>query len=186
MEGPAIQIAIMVLFGIVCAAIASSRGRSTVGWFLLGFLVPCLALILICVLPDLKAQEEREARLRNENRRLRERVKKDRMVADQRHDVVSQRLGVHDQALHLDTSEATLENSDGPPPLPETAETESFSSHEWHYADGQQSKGPVSFYDLRMLWRSGSIDETTMVWTEKEDDWKVISLVPGLKEALDG
>jgi hypothetical protein len=39
------------LGGILCSVIAVSRGRSGIGWFTIGFLIPIIGLILILVLP---------------------------------------------------------------------------------------------------------------------------------------
>src|SRR5262245_27480292 len=106
-----VNLIVAVTMGTVCALIANSRGRSAVGWFFIGMLpgVLCifggfLGLILVLVLPDLKVQQERERRLADENRRLRERLRKDRIVADQRHAEISRRVVAHDVALGVDTS----------------------------------------------------------------------------------
>lgn len=45
---------VCVGFGSACAAIADAKGRSQVGWFLIGFLFWLLGLILIIVLPSEK------------------------------------------------------------------------------------------------------------------------------------
>ena len=44
-----------VLSAIVTAIVASSKGRSTFGWFVLGCLISIFALILVALLPSLKA-----------------------------------------------------------------------------------------------------------------------------------
>ena len=43
---------ICVISGIACAAIASGKARSAVGWFILGFMFPVVALILILVIGE--------------------------------------------------------------------------------------------------------------------------------------
>jgi Short C-terminal domain len=40
------------LGGILCSVIAVSRRRSGIGWFVIGFLIPIIGLILILVLPQ--------------------------------------------------------------------------------------------------------------------------------------
>ena len=62
-----LRLIIMAVFGGICAAIAQTRGRSAVGWFFIGFFASCIGVILVLVLPDLKAQEEREERMRRES-----------------------------------------------------------------------------------------------------------------------
>src|SRR5687767_4831017 len=99
-----IQLLIGAAVGTACALIAHARGRSAVGWFFIGMFGPCfIGLILVLVLPDLKIEQERQRRLADENRRLREKLKKDRMVADERHAELNRRLQVHDVALGVDT-----------------------------------------------------------------------------------
>jgi hypothetical protein len=46
-----IYLLIATLGGIVCSMIAVSRSRSGIGWFVIGFLIPIIGLILILVLP---------------------------------------------------------------------------------------------------------------------------------------
>jgi hypothetical protein len=46
-----IYLFVALIGGIVCGGIAVSRGRSGVGWFVIGFLIPVIGLILILVLP---------------------------------------------------------------------------------------------------------------------------------------
>ncbi len=41
-----------ILFGGICAALASSKDRSVVGWFAIGFFLPIIGLILILVLDE--------------------------------------------------------------------------------------------------------------------------------------
>ncbi len=91
------------IIGVITALIASSKGRSAIGWFFIGFLLGLIGLIIVCVVGDLKKEQARQQRLRAENRRLREQVRKDRMVADRRHRKLNQRLGAHDRVLGVDT-----------------------------------------------------------------------------------
>ena len=88
-----------VIFGAICAGIASGRGRNVAGWFFVGMALDCLGLVLVLVLPNLKVLEAEKQRAEQENRRLREQLAKERQVADQRHGHVERRLGAHDQAL---------------------------------------------------------------------------------------
>ena len=183
-----IQLAVMVVLGSICAVIANQRGRSAVGWFFVGFFAGCIGLILVLVLPDLKAQEERERRLAQENRRLKEQLRKDRVVADQRHADVQKRLGVHDRALGVDTS--------GLPELPEPAPAHarvsvpasvpaSVAAASWWYARDGKRLGPVTFGALRSLWSSAQLNDDTLVWTDGMGEWKSIGDHLPLRDALD-
>jgi len=55
-----------LIFGFVCAAIAATRNRSTLGWFAIGLLISLVGFIMILVIPDLsddRAPPEHRARL---------------------------------------------------------------------------------------------------------------------------
>ena len=84
---------VLAVFGGIVAAIAHSRGRSPIGWFFIGFFAGCIGLILVLVLPDLNLEEERRSKLATENKRLKEQIRKERQVADQRHAETIGRLG---------------------------------------------------------------------------------------------
>jgi hypothetical protein len=47
---------IWIVSAVVCAIIASSKGRSGVGWFFVGLLIGMFGIILVACLPSLKAQ----------------------------------------------------------------------------------------------------------------------------------
>ena len=106
----AIQFVFMALFGIVVALIAHSKGRTAVGWFFIGALTGFIGLIIILVVSNLKKEQEKEDRLRAENRRLREQVRKDRQVADRRHKELGRRIGAHDQIQGIETNAGPQNN----------------------------------------------------------------------------
>lgn len=107
--GCLISIVFGLIFGTVCAFIANSKGRNEVGWFFFGFgaglfvIFGVIPLIMVAAMDNLKAAAAREEDLRQQNRRLKEQIRKDRMVADQRHLLVEDRLRAHDRVLNLDT-----------------------------------------------------------------------------------
>lgn len=177
--GLVIQLIVMTVFGGICAAVASGRGRSGVAWFFVGFFFACIGLIVLLALPDVKKEEARHKRQAQENRRLREQIKKERQVADGRHLGVERRLRAHDVALDLDTSGAASQlegDSGGPPPVP--ALTESTS---WYYAKKQERIGPVSETTLQHLFETQAIGPSTLVWREGMEAWQRLSEVPDLE-----
>ena len=186
--GGVLAFLISIGFGIACAAIAEGRGRSSVGWFLCGFFFSWIALIAVLVLPDEAARKSREARLRDENRRLRERVANNRAVADDRHRELTARIDVHDRALGVDTSERfELEAGEEPPPLPALEPTvldEEIVGAPWYFVDDAESRGPVPFADLRRLWHENRISTDTLVWRTGMDDWSSVRGIDGLEAAL--
>ena len=116
--------------GLLCALIASGRGRSAALWFVFGFFLNCFAVVLVLVLPDLNEERERYERLTTENRRLKEQHRKERQVAERRHAATQRRIDVHDRALESDTA-GMVEQVDAaelapPPRPPSSAERESF------------------------------------------------------------
>ena len=184
-----VQLIIFFVFGIVCALIANNRGRNAAGWFFIGLLAPCLGIILLLVMPNLKIEEERQKAQREENRRLRERIRKDRLVADQRHENLQTRLGVHDEALGIDTSreiaptpgpERVTEGGD-PPPRPAAAP----QKKDWQYmSDDGQSHGPLSAGEVKDLWRRRMIGPDTLVKKAGMANWAAIRELPGMEDLL--
>lgn len=181
-----IQLAVGVVMGAICAVAAQNRGRSAVGWFFVGFLTGCIGVILVFVLPDQKVQQERERRLADENRRLREQVRKDRMVADRRHGDLQRRLAAHDAAIGIDTagSEAQALPSSAAP-MAGASGAADVRSVPWHYVDSGQRRGPVPFPQLRLLWGTGKVAGTTLVWTGGMANWQAIDDLDDLRVALD-
>ncbi len=195
MEGVGIQFVVMLVFGGICAAIASSKGRSPVGWFFVGMFGGCIGLILILVLSDLKKAEARHQRLQTENRRLREKLDKDRMVADRRFVETNRRLEVHDVALDIDTGARIEEGArpeleaseERPPDLDPPPAGNKMSPHygkQWYYAMDSQESPPLSFAGLRRLWQKGQLDATTLVWSTGMSDWRSIGDIDGLEDEL--
>ena len=177
------ELLITLVFGVMCAMIAQSRGRSAVGWFFLGFFFNCFALIVLLVVDDLKARDVKDRDLRRENRRLREQVKKDRAVADARHGATEHRLAAHDRALGLDTGSPAVAAPSGPAPsaLPAADLVET----QWYYLDGDRSRqGPFEFPDMKRLWRETTVGARTLVWTRSFADWTHLGEVPGLEDEL--
>ena len=173
---------IYAAFGAICAMIATSRGRSGVGWFFIGMFFPCIGLIVLMVIPDLTVQEEKERQLRRENRRLREQLKKDRAVADARHSSTQQRLTAHDRALGVDTAEHEIAPPDQPPVAQLTSD---LRGAQWYYLDGERERqGPIELDELRVLWRHATVGARTLVWTRSFGDWTALGEVPGLEDEL--
>lgn len=191
-----IQVVVRVAFGVACALIAQSRGRSAVAWFFIGAITACIGLIVLLVIPDLKVQQERERRLADENRRLRERLRKDRIVADQRHAEISRRVGAHDVALGVDTSVTAPSALPGAAPdvapVPQTQSggpdptvAAELRGAAWYWAQGVNRQGPADFEVLRGRWQAGEVTMDTLVWRKGMARWTALREVPGLEETLD-
>ena len=195
--GLLIQLIIWGVFGVACAMIASSKGRSGVAWFFIGLISGCIGLIIVLVLPNLKEEQERHARLQRENRRLRERQRKDRQVADRRQSQTEQRLGLHDQALDIDTSRQ-LESespellsqgggSQRPPPFKSPNPPQKAETKRWFYRidDYSDEQGPLSDRQIINLVKSNEINRDTAIWRDPWPEWRTLGDVPWLMSKLD-
>ena len=177
-----------IIFGIICAIVADSRGRSGIGWFFGGLFFSCFALILLLVLPDLKIMEESENQLTRENRRLREQIRRDRAVADERYSETMYRIDMHDEQAHFDSNlppALSLENLhqiDGPT----ESDSDGYELTTWWYADPKEAQqiGPVTFDNMRQLWRAGTVQKSTLVWCDLFGDWEQVADIWDLEERL--
>ncbi len=186
MELP-VQLLIMAIFGLICAAVANTRGRSPVGWFFIGFFFGCLPLIILFVIPDLKVEAAKEERRGRQFSRLQERQTRDRASVDRKLDAQNRRISAHDQALGVDTIEAeSADSTMGKPPTRRLVSDVPVES-EWYYAvddETEEEAGPVPFAAVVEAFQIGLLDGNSVVWHEQMEDWTAISKVPGLLKKL--
>jgi len=192
----AVNLMIGAVFGAVCSVLANGRGRSPVAWFFLGFFFGCISLIILLVIPDLKVAEQRRRGMQHENRRLREQVRKERMVSDARHGEHERRFAAHDRALGVDTTSPVPEQlghdpqgsaGSAPPAAAAPGSASPAADHaatQWYFADHQGRQGPVSLSALRSLWIAGTVTGSSYVWCEGMGDWSTIAAVAGLEDQL--
>ncbi|MCU0724174.1 MAG: DUF4339 domain-containing protein [Planctomycetes bacterium] len=201
--GIAINVIIAVVGGVVCAAVAASKGRNAVGWFFFGFLLPLPGIIVVLVVANLKTERARFEHAAAERRRLREELRLERMRNQQFRSLAQQRLDVHDRALGVDTRHLapslgaagdpvrelgpSVAAATADPPLAQTgAPPVAPPPAIWHYAthDGVQ-RGPVPFEDLCLAWQSAEIDGGSLVWRAGWKDWHRVADVPELLNRLE-
>ncbi len=99
------------VFGGVCAAIASAKGRHIWGWFFLGFFVAFIGfgflgivpLIVICCIENVNDQKQYRYHQEIENRRLREMLRQERLKHETFREHAQRRLDAHDVQLGVDT-----------------------------------------------------------------------------------
>src|SRR4051794_22604337 len=118
-DGSAIIITILVrvVFGAACAAVAHSKGRSTVGWFIGGFFIACIGLVILLCLPNLKEVAEKERIQDDVNRRLREQLRQEQMKVEALRAHTAARLDAHDEALGVNTRAAAPALMSAAPPM---------------------------------------------------------------------
>ncbi|RMH03097.1 MAG: DUF4339 domain-containing protein [Planctomycetota bacterium] len=162
---------VWILFGLVTAFLAASRGRNVLAWFLLGLLGGCFALILVLALPDLneerRVREEEEA----ERRRLRELLQQERLKNQAFRSHATARLDRHDQALGLDTRSAAPDPA-LTPPAPPPAMAQGIPARGWYLArPGGQPEGPFDLDGVQLFLAGADRIEDLLVWHETLGDW---------------
>lgn len=181
---------IWLVFGVISALIAANKGRSAVGWFCLGLLIPLPAIIIISCLSNLKEEAARFDTINSSNRRLKEQLKQERMKNEQFRREAGRRLNYHDKQLGVDTR--GLGGPDElPPPLLESASDAEPAETEdpdrmWQYAKGQKTLGPVRESELGKAIRLKHLDATVLVWTVGMSEWKPAGEVDALRRYFEG
>ncbi len=181
MEVLLIRLVIATVFGAICAAIANGKGRSVIGWFIGGFFLNLIAVIIVAVLPNLRERDAYRSSVARTNRRLREQLRQERIKGETFRKYANRRLDHHDSALALDT------RADGEPrrqlahhhapPLPKPRRT-------WSYEQDGSALGPVEQGELERLFRNGSLTRATLVWSEGMADWQPAGRVPALRRIV--
>lgn len=177
---------IYLIFGGACAAIANSKGRNAVAWFFIGMIFSCFAIILLLCLPNLKEQKEKERRLEEENRRIREQVRQEQMKLETFRQVTDVRLNYHDRALGMSTAPTAasplgIGGKQGgevvPPALPTPDDP---SKPNWHYVKDGVRSGPITTQAARALIGCGELTSTTVFWKAGMSGWVPASQIAEL------
>lgn len=156
-----------VVFGIICACIAASKGRTAVGWFFLGLFFSCFALIVVCCVADMKADDAKAEKRDLDLRHLKEKVRQERIKSRSLSRHLEARVNAHDYALGIDTSKI-----DAPPVPGSSSNVPAPEPLAWYYDDHGRPAGPVSRSALKELRRAGIVSPTTLVWNEGMTDWR--------------
>ena len=73
---------INIICAVICGLIASSKGRNVIAWVALGFFFSIISLIIVACLPNLAEQVARDNHINEENRRLREQLRQERIKSE--------------------------------------------------------------------------------------------------------
>lgn len=187
-----INLLFALVFGGICAAVASSKGRNVVGWFFIGFFFSCLGLIIILCLSNLNEEQAKWDANQVEQRRLREQLRQEQLKNEALRQSTTARLDRHDEALGIDTREggkrisssageggkaSRLLTGDSPPP---SSPPEGFPDHEWYFAEGGQERGPFRWQEISQQAQAGRVKAETLVWVSGMPDWQPAREIPNL------
>ena len=178
--------------GGAVAAIAHGKGRSPVGWFFVGFFFGIIGLIVVLVSSNLNQEKYLRARQDEENRRLREQLRQERIKHETLREYTMRRLDVHDQVLGVDTkSVQALPTENAPAYLPagEAGNPASQSpspgaqpapqavSNTWYFEQNGETRGPVPADVIRSMLANGELAGTSLLWADHLPDWRPAALV---------
>ncbi len=193
-----------VICGIICVAIASHKGRNTVGWFFAGFFIGIIGIIIIACLSNLTHEQARQQHMAMEQHRLREQLRQERMKHEAFRQYSMARLDAHDDAIGLDTRApipllgqnqtmgqlpggndpaAALHQMHQGTPQQQAAQHVT-SNGSWYYELNGETNGPVSDYDIRMKLRSGMLSGSALVWTQGMPDWQKASAISNFRDSV--
>lgn len=182
-----LQLMLQIAFGALCAALANSRGRTPVGWFLVGFLFSCIGLFVLLVLPNVKEEAAKHAALEDANRSLRERLRQEQMKNEAFRQHATQRLDSHDRQLDMDTRQTAPQlglSPDEPLQLgAEDVEAES-DGPDWYFVENGGRVGPHSRAEMLKMIQSRRIGAATQVWCEDLEGWKPLGQTPHFQSDL--
>ena len=172
----------MVILGAITGTVAHFKGRNVLGWSALGFvcglsgLLGIVPVIVIACMPNVKEQAARDAHVAEENRRLREQLRQERIKSESFRQHAAARLDAHDQHLGLDTralepglgaGTQAAQLDSGPANPGEAPDTP-----RWYYGLRGQTIGPVKASEIMTLIRDLVVTRQTLVWCEDLADWK--------------
>ena len=147
---PGIILVIYLICGAVAAMLASQKGRSAVGWFFGGLFLGIVGIVIVAVLPDLKAEDARRKHAFAERRRLKEQLRQEKMKTESFRRHASYRLDTHDTALDMDTKRTPglgAGNAPATPPPLGNARPQAL----WFYEEQGKPTGPVPLSRLAGL-----------------------------------
>ncbi len=198
------------VWGIIAAAIAQHKGRSVIGWFFGGVFLQLIGVVIVAVMPNLREDQTHRQWMENENRRLRERLRQEQVKSEAFRTHATARLDVHDGRLGVDTRDANpalpepgperLSLPEAPRILTVSRDTGKVGSNastlagaapaaqpaarKWHYEMDGRVLGPVPERAIILKIQDGELNESTLVWTEGQDDWEKVENIPKLRHHL--
>ena len=168
----------MAVFATITGVVAYNKGRNVLGWTLLG-LLSWVPLVIVACLPNLKEQQAREAHIAEENRRLREQLRQERIKSEAFRQHAAARLDAHDQHLGIDTRTASTALGGGATAAGELGSGGMYNlagggnpDAPWYYGRQGKTMGPVQAAEIADLIRLQVITRDTLLWSENMADWR--------------
>lgn len=150
------QLISSLIIGGITAILADWRGRSSVTWFCIGTFFGPFGLLALLIMP-----------------------KNPTDVSDSDSSKNTPPSGSYPQSQNksdtnipkIGKENTETEKKDG---LSSTQEKQTSSL--WFYVDHitRQAKGPIDVHELEKLWKSGCIQNTTLVWSKNLKEWTEI------------
>jgi len=181
-----VQLLIGLVFAAITAGIAHSKGRNTVGWFFLGLVGGCIALVIVLCLPNLKEEQAKWSANEIEQRRLREQLRQEQLKNEALRQHTAARLDQHDEKLGMDTRTAAPGLSLGPTLKPTllgsgpAVPPPGYPKDNWYTNEDGEQQGPYTFTLLNSRARQGTLSSETLVWAEGMSDWQPAGTIPNL------
>jgi hypothetical protein len=160
-----------LIFAAITGVVAKNKGRNVLGWTLLG-LLGWVPLVIVAVLPNLKEQEQRDAYIAEENRRLREQLRQERIKGESFRQHTAARLDAHDDHLGLDTRQLGPALTSGDRAAPQLSDGITEDTPRWYYGISGQTRGPVTSAEIIRLIQQSAITRDTLLWSEELVEWK--------------
>jgi hypothetical protein len=180
-----------LIFGLIMggavAAIAHGKGRSPVGWFFIGFLLGVIGLIIVLVVSNVNQEKYLRARQDEDNRRLREQLRQERIKHETLREYTMKRLDAHDQVLGVDTralgalpgeNARAMLPGEGAEAAPVQAAPPAPQLDGWYFEQNGETRGPVSGEVIQTMLADGQLTSHTLLWADHLPDWRPAAVIP--------
>lgn len=176
-----------LICGGACALIAHGKGRSPIAWFFIGLLLGVIGVVMSLVSSNRKQIDYTRIQQDQENRRLREQLRQERIKHETLRDYTMRRLDAHDQVLGVDTRSLQALPTDNPQNLLPTAEVATPTptpqpapphSDAWYFEQNGETRGPVPPEVIHTMLAENQLTGTTLLWADHLPDWRPAALIP--------
>ena len=172
---------ISIICAVICGVVANSKGRNVIAWTLLGLVFGLIPLIIVACLPNLTDQAARDSYVDEENRRLREQLRQERIKSESFRQHAIARLDAHDQHLGLNTRAMGPTLGSGQPAAGQLGDgtydlagqaPAAIAEAQWYYGRQGKTAGPVKANEIAELIRLQIVTRETLLWSESMSDWR--------------